>query len=155
MGESIKMIAIACDHAAPLLKNEVIAHLKSNGFDVFDLGTNNDASVDYPDYALKCAEIVSSGECEKGILICGTGIGMSIAANKVKGIRCAHCTDEFSAKMAREHNDANIIAVGARISDKESIIKMIDIFLQTPFSAEPRHKTRVDKITQIEDRYFK
>lgn len=149
------MIAIACDHAAPLLKNEVIAHLKSKGIDVLDLGTNGDVSVDYPDYALKCAEAIASGKCRAGILICGTGIGMSIAANKVKGIRCAHCTDEFSAAMAREHNNANIIALGARISDKDTIISMIDIFLNTPFSTEQRHKNRVDKINQIEDRYFK
>lgn len=149
------MIAIACDHAAGLLKNEIIAHLKERGFEVNDCGCFGDASVDYPDYALKCALLVAGGECEKGILICGTGIGMSIAANKVKGIRCAHCTDAFSAAMAREHNNANIIAIGSRISDIHTAIGLVDIFINTPFSEEQRHHKRVDKITKIESDNFK
>ena len=144
------MIAIGCDHAAKLLKEKIIAHLKDRGLDVTDCGCFSDESVDYPDYALKAALLVARGECEKGILVCGTGIGMSIAANKVRGIRCAHCTDEFSAAMARQHNNANMIALGARITDNDTALRLVDIFLCTPFSEEIRHAKRVEKIMAIE-----
>lgn len=149
------MIAVACDHAAYELKNEIIAHLKERGFDVKDFGCHSAESVDYPDYALPAALAVQSGECEKGILICGTGIGMSMVANKVKGIRCAHCCDEFSAQATRQHNDANMMALGARIISTELAVKLADIFLDTPFSGEARHAKRIEKISQVEDKFFK
>ncbi|MCL2675670.1 MAG: ribose 5-phosphate isomerase B [Firmicutes bacterium] len=145
------MIAIACDHAAIALKNQIIAHLKGRGEALTDCGGFSDKSVDYPDFALKAALLVAKGECTRGILICGTGIGMSIAANKVRGIRCAHCTDEISAAMARQHNNANMIALGARITAHDTALRMVDIFLNTPFSDEPRHAKRVRKIMDIEE----
>ena len=112
-------------------------------------------SVDYPDYALKVAEDVAAGKCEKGILICGTGIGMCIAANKVKGIRCAHCSDTFSAKATRMHNDANILAMGERTIGLGLALDIVDCFVNTPFSGDERHVRRLDKIAEIENKYFK
>ena len=117
------MIAIACDHAALKLKNTVKERLESKGFEVKDFGCHTPEAVDYPDYAKAAACAVASGECEKGVLICGTGIGMSIAANKVKGIRCALCGDTFSARATREHNDANMLALGERVTgDRKSVV---------------------------------
>jgi len=148
------MIAIACDAAAFDTKNRLSFLLKAKGFKVKDFGTFSDESCDYPDYAALAARAVQSGECDKGILLCGTGIGMSMVANKFKGIRCAHCTDVFSAKATREHNDANMIAVGARISSEKDIEDMIFAFLGTEFSTEERHRRRVDKIREIEESDF-
>ena len=149
------MIAIGCDHAAVGFKNAIIEHLRKNGFDVKDYGCDGEKSVDYPDYALKVAEDVAAGKCEKGILICGTGIGMCIAANKVKGIRCAHCSDTFSAKATRMHNDANILAMGERTIGLGLALEIVDCFVNTPFSGDVRHVRRLDKIAEIENKYFK
>lgn len=148
------MIAIGCDHAGFPVKQKIIEHLKQLGYEYEDFGTYDLSSCDYPDYALAVAEAVSSGRCEKGIIVCGTGIGVSIVANKVKGIRCAHCTDAFSAKACREHNDANIITFGERISGIGVILDCVDLFLSTEFSGG-RHSGRVEKIKKIEEKYFK
>lgn len=149
------MLAIGGDHAAVRYKECIKKHLDERKIEYVDFGTNDSLSCDYPDYALKVAEAVASGKCEKGILICGTGIGMSIAANKVKGIRCAHCADTFSAKACREHNDANVLALGERITGMGTALDIVDIFVDTPFSGSERHKRRIDKMTAIEDKYFK
>lgn len=148
-------IAIACDHAALKLKNDVIEKLGKEGYEVEDFGIHEQKSVDYPDYALPVAEAVASGKADKGILICGTGIGMSIAANKVKGIRCALCSDTFSAHATREHNDANILAFGERVIGEGLAMDIVDTFLRTPFSGDDRHVKRIAKISAIEDKYFK
>lgn len=148
-------IAIACDHAALRLKNDVIEKLGKEGYEVEDFGIYEQKSVDYPDYALPVAEAVASGKADKGILICGTGIGMSIAANKVKGIRCALCSDTFSAHATREHNDANILAFGERVVGEGLAMDIVDTFLKTPFSGDDRHVKRIAKISAIEDKYFK
>lgn len=142
-------IALGCDHGGFAAKDAVIYYLAQKGYEVLDFGTFSEESCDYPEYALKVCEKVVSNECDKGILICGTGIGMSIAANKVNGIRCAHVTDEFSAEMTRRHNNTNVIALGARISKTEDIVKYVDIFLHTEFDGG-RHATRVEKVMQIE-----
>ena len=148
-------VAIACDHAALELKNAVKKHLTDRGFEVVDFGINEPGSVDYPDYALPVAEAVASGKADKGILICGTGIGMSICANKVKGIRCALCSDTFSARATREHNDANVLAFGERVVGGVLALDIVDAFLDTSFSNAERHVKRIDKITAIENKYFK
>ncbi len=140
------MLAIACDHAAVEFKQEIIAHLKKRGIACKDFGAFDADSVDYPDYARPVAEGVASGAFEKGILICGTGIGMSIAANKVAGIRCALCSDTFSARATREHNDANVLALGARVLGIGLALDIVDIFVDTPFSNDERHIRRIDKI---------
>lgn len=142
------MIAIGCDHGGFEMKKEIIAYLEKNGLEYKDFGCNDTKSCDYPEYGKAVANAVASGECEKGILICGTGIGMSIVANKVKGIRCAHCTDCFSAKATREHNDANVIALGARITGAGLAVMMVDIFLNTPFSGDERHMRRINMIEE-------
>lgn len=140
------MLAIACDHAAVEFKQEIIAHLKKRGIACKDFGAFDADSVDYPDYARPVAEGVASGAFAKGILICGTGIGMSIAANKVAGIRCALCSDTFSARATREHNDANVLALGARVLGIGLALDIVDIFVDTPFSNDERHIRRIDKI---------
>lgn len=137
-------IAIACDHAAVSHKLAVAAHLTALGHTVEDFGTGTDASVDYPDYGLPAAQSVASGRNEKGILICGTGIGMSIAANKVPGIRCALVHNLFTAQMTAAHNKPQVLAFGARIVDEAMGIQMVDTWLTTPF--EERHQRRIDKI---------
>ena len=149
------MIAIGCDHAAVALKETVIKFLLDNGYEVKDFGANAGESVDYPDKALLVAECVASGEADKGIVICGTGIGISIAANKVKGIRCALCSDTFSAHATREHNDANMLAFGERVVGAGLALDIVKTFLETEFSGVDRHARRIDKITEIENKYFK
>ncbi|MCM1400310.1 MAG: ribose 5-phosphate isomerase B [Clostridium sp.] len=136
------MIAIGCDHGGYELKKEIIEHLKNRGFEVKDMGCDSSESCDYPIYAKVVAEEVSYGRCELGILICGTGIGMSMAANKVSGIRAAHCTDCFSARATREHNNANILCLGARITGPGLALMLVDEFLDTPFSGDERHIRR-------------
>lgn len=148
-------VAIACDHAALNLKNNLVKHLIENGYDVTDFGIHVEGAVDYPDYAIKVAEAVSQGDADRGILICGTGIGMSISANKVKGIRCALCSDTFSAKATREHNDANVLAFGERVIGAGLAQDIVDIFLATEFSGAERHVGRIAKLTAIENKYFK
>lgn len=142
------MIAIGCDHGGYELKQEIIEYLKSNNLEYKDYGCYDTSSVDYPEYAKKVAHVVADGEAEKGILICGTGIGISIAANKVKGIRAALCHDCFSAQATREHNDANIVAMGARVIGPGLAVKIVDTFLNTPFSNDERH---IRRISQIEE----
>lgn len=147
------MIAIGCDHAAYDFKVSIIDHLRAKGFSVKDFGTYEaEKKVDYPDYAFAVAAAVASGECDKGILICGTGIGMSIAANKVKGIRCAHCSDTFSARATRQHNDANILALGERVIGLGLALDIVDTFLTTDFSGDERHIRRLQKISDYEDK---
>lgn len=143
------MIAIACDHGAVDMKNEIKAMLDEMGESYIDFGTDTTASVDYPEYAYKAAQAVVSGECDFGILMCGTGIGMSLAANKVKGIRCALCGDTYSAKMCRAHNNANMMAMGARVIGTELAKCIVKEFLSTPFEGG-RHARRVDMIMAIE-----
>ncbi len=139
------MIAIACDHGGLDIKNAIIEDLKKKGVEYIDLGTNTTDSVDYPVYAKKvCAEI-TEGRCEKGILCCGTGIGMSIAANKVRGIRAAVLSDEFSAEMTRRHNNSNVLCLGGRVINEEKAVKLADIFLNTPFEGG-RHEKRVSML---------
>ena len=140
------MIAIGSDHGGYALKQEILAHLKKRGVEVKDFGTYNEDSCDYPVYARAVAQAVTSGECERGILICGTGIGISIAANKVPGVRCALCGDCFSAQATREHNDANVLALGARVTGPGLALKIVDTFLDTPFSNDERHIRRISLI---------
>ncbi|MFA6867321.1 MAG: ribose 5-phosphate isomerase B [Clostridia bacterium] len=143
-------IGIGCDHGGIVLKPACIEALNQLGYEYEDFGTYTTDSVDYPDYAEKVAKAVASGAVDKGIVLCGTGIGISIAANKVKGIRCAHVTDIFSAKASSEHNNANMIAFGGRITTPEDAKEMLLAFFNTPF-AGGRHQTRIDKITKIEN----
>ena len=143
-------IAIGCDHGALALKNAVKAHLEGKGYEVCDYGTYTLDSCDYPDFAEKAAKAVASGECEKGIVMCTTGIGISIAANKVKGIRCALLADTWSAKMTREHNDTNMMAMGAAIVGEMLAMQIVDTWLGTAFSEEAKHQRRIDKVMALE-----
>ena len=147
-------IAVACDHGGLELKAAVLKYLSEHGHEVRDFGTCTADSCDYPDFALPAAEAVASGACDRGILICSTGIGISIAANKVKGIRCAHCHDTYSAKYTRLHNDANMLAFGQKIIGEGLMLEIVDVFLNTGFEGG-RHQRRVDKISAIEEKYFK
>ena len=143
-------IAIGCDHGAFDLKNAVVKHLQGKGYEVCDFGCYSLDSCDYPDFAETAAKAVASGECEKGIVLCTTGIGISIAANKVKGIRCALLSDPLSARMTREHNDTNMMAMGAGIVGKNLALEIVDTWIGTEFSGEAKHQRRIDKITAIE-----
>ena len=140
------MIAIACDHGGYEYKQIIMQHLADRNIQYRDFGTYSPESCDYPDFAQPVAKAVAAGEFEKGILICGTGIGMSIAANKVKGIRAAVCGDSFSVRATREHNDANILCLGARVISEAKALEITDIFLDTPFSGDERHIRRISKI---------
>lgn len=142
----MRTIAVGCDHAGFALKQELIQHLKERGFETTDYGTYSEESCDYPDYAKKVADAIVQGKAQTGLLVCGTGIGMSIAANKVKGIRAAVLSDEFSARATREHNDANILCLGARVVDRDTAVKLLDIFLDTPFSNGENHVRRISKL---------
>ena len=144
-------IAIGCDHGGLEHKNAIIAHLKERGFEVENFGTDTLDSVDYPDIAVKVCNAVVSHECERGILVCGTGIGMSIAANKVKGIRAAALSDHFSAKYTRLHNNANILAMGGRVVGPGLAVKIADTFLNTPFSEDERHIRRIKMMEEDTD----
>ena len=141
-----KVIAIGSDHGGFELKQEIIKHLTKKEIGFEDFGCFSEASCDYTDYGKAVAEAVAAGKYEKGILICGTGIGISITANKIKGIRCALCSDCFSAEATREHNDANILALGGRVVGAGLALKIVDTFLNTPFSNEERHIRRISKI---------
>jgi len=143
-------IAIGCDHGALDLKNAVIAHLEKQGHEVVNYGTDTLDSCDYPDYAAYAAKAVARGECEKGIVLCTTGIGVSISANKVKGIRCALLSDIMSARMTREHNDTNVMAMGAAVVGTMLALEIVDTWLNTEFSHGERHQRRVDKIMALE-----
>ena len=144
------MLAIGCDHGGFKLKEEIIAHLKKNGVEYKDFGTYDENSVDYPDIAKLVCQSIINNECENGILVCGTGIGISIAANKHKGIRAAVCSDEFSAKFTRLHNDANVLCLGGRVVGPGLACELVDIFLNTGFEGG-RHALRIEKIHDIEN----
>lgn len=147
-------IAIASDHGGFDYKQKLIAHLNDLGHEVQDFGTYSTDSCDYPDYALSAAEAVAAGKFDRGIVICSTGIGISIAANKVPGIRCAHCHDTYSAKYTRLHNDANMLAFGQKVIGEGLMFEIVDTFLSTDFEGG-RHSRRVGKITEIEKKYSK
>ena len=144
-------VAIACDHGGFLLKMAMISHLSSDRFQIVDLGCFNENSVDYPDYAFLVSEAVASGEFTFGLLICTTGIGVSICANKVHGIRCALCTNEVMAEMSRRHNDANVLALGAKIVDEALALRIAERFFCTSFE-NGRHSRRVDKISNYQNK---
>jgi ribose 5-phosphate isomerase B len=148
------MIAIASDQAGYHLKEEIKKHILEKGYEVLDLGTDSTDSVDYPNFGLAAAEAVAGGKCSPGIIICGTGIGISMAASKVPGIRCALCCNGYMARMAREHNDANMLALGARVIGEGVAKDIVDIFLCTEFLGG-RHARRVDLITDIDHKYRK
>ncbi|MBU3228614.1 ribose 5-phosphate isomerase B [Clostridium algidicarnis] len=147
-------IAIGSDHGGFKLKGEIIKHLKEKQIEVVDFGTYNEDSCDYPDFGLRVAEEVAMKNFEFGILICGTGIGISISANKVVGIRAALCCDTFSAHATREHNNANILALGERVVGVGLALDIVDTFLSAQFQ-DGRHQKRIDKISDIEDKYLK
>ena len=144
------MIAIGSDHGGYLLKEEIKKHLKEKGYEFKDFGTDSTASCDYPVYAEKVCRAVQSGECEKGILICGTGIGMSMCANKCKGIRAAVCGDHFSAEFTRKHNNANVLCLGARVIGAGVAMQLVDIFLTTEYEGGC-HEKRVEMMMQLEN----
>ena len=143
-------ISIACDHGALALKNALSAHLSALGHEVVNFGTDTLDSCDYPDFAVPAAQAVASGECDRGIVLCTTGIGMSIAANKVKGIRCALLSDLTSARLTREHNDTNMMAMGAGVISQELALQIADVWLGTEFSGGERHQRRIDKVMALE-----
>ena len=147
-------IAIACDHGGLNLKKEIIKYLTEKGYEYKDFGTNSTDSCDYPDFALPAAEAVAKGECEKGIVVCSTGIGVSIVANKVPGVRCAHCHDSYCAEFTRLHNDSNVLALGEKVVGVGYALKIVETFLTTQFEGG-RHQRRVDKISAIEKKYRK
>lgn len=142
------MIALGSDHGGYGLKQEIIKYLEEKGIEYKDYGCYDESPCDYPVFGKKAARAVASGECEKGILICGTGIGISIAANKIKGIRAALCHDVFSAKATREHNDANMLAMGARVVGSGLALMIVDTFLNTEFSNAERHQNRIDMLEE-------
>jgi ribose 5-phosphate isomerase B len=144
------MFIIASDHGGLELKESIKAYLKKRGIEVSDLGTDNGDSVDYPDFGERVGKAISTGEADKGILICGTGIGMSIVANKFPGVRAALIWDDFTARMSKEHNNANIIVMGGRMLTADNAREMVGIWLETTFEGG-RHQKRLDKIAQIED----
>ena len=148
------MIAIGSDQAAFDMKNKVVQYLTDNGYEVRDLGSYSEESVDYPDYGEKVGEEVASGKADFGIVICGTGIGISMAAGKVPGIRAAVCTNEYMAQMARQHNDANVLALGARVIGIGTAFSIVDAFFKYEFLGD-RHQRRVNKINDIDKKYKK
>ncbi|MBQ2946173.1 MAG: ribose 5-phosphate isomerase B [Clostridia bacterium] len=145
------MIAIGSDHGGFELKEIIKKHLEKRNIEYKDFGTFSEASVDYPAYGIAVGEAVASGECEKGILVCGTGIGISMAANKVKGVRAACCSDTFSARFTRMHNDANVICMGGRVVGPGLALDIVDLFLDTEFEGG-RHQKRIDLITEYENK---
>lgn len=146
-------IAIGCDHGGYILKDEILNYLHKNGYEVIDFGTNSDQAVDYADYGEAVASSVASGQADFGIVMCGTGIGISISANKVPGIRCALLSDVFSAKATRLHNDANMVAMGGRVIGAGLALEILDAFLHTSFSGDERHVRRILKINEIEKKH--
>lgn len=143
-------IAMACDHGAVELKNKLKAHLQEKGMEVVDFGTHTIDSCDYPDYIAPAARAVASGECERGIVLCTTGIGVSIVANKIKGIRCALLSDTMTARLTREHNDTNMMALGAGVTGPMLAQEIVDVWLATEFSHSERHQRRIDKVMALE-----
>ena len=145
-------LSIACDHGALALKNVMVKHLQDKGYEVVDFGTHTLDSCDYPDFAAPAAKAVASGECEKGIVLCTTGIGVSITANKVNGVRCALLSDVMSARLTREHNDTNMMALGAGVVGQMLALEILDTWLGTEFSNNERHQRRIDKVMALENR---
>ena len=143
------VVALGADHAGFPLKEDLKTWLIGRGYDVVDLGTQSAESVDYPDFAVGVGSAVTAGKADRGILVCGTGIGMAMAANKLPGVRAAACSDAFTARMSREHNDANVLALGARITSREAAIEILELWLETDF-AGGRHARRVDKIVALD-----
>ena len=143
-------IAIGCDHGAFALKNKIIQHLEKQGHEVRDFGTYSTESCDYPDFAAAAARAVAGGECRRGIVLCTTGIGVSISANKIDGIRCALLSDPWSAKMTRLHNDTNMMALGAGVVGENLAMEIVDVWLATEFSGEARHQRRIDKVMALD-----
>ncbi len=143
-------ISIGCDHGALALKNRIVEHLREQGHEVVDFGTHTPDSCDYPDFAAAAARAVGAGECDRGIVLCTTGIGVSISANKIKGIRCALLGDVWSAKMTRLHNDTNMMALGAGVVGPNLALQIVDTWLGTEFSGEERHRRRIDKLMALE-----
>ncbi len=142
------VIAVASDHGGYKLKLDIVDHLLERGFSVMDLGTDSEESVDYPIYGISCGEAVASGKADVGIVICGTGIGISIAANKVHGVRCGLCTSVEMAHLTKQHNNANVLALGGRTTDKELALKIVDEWLNTDFEGG-RHQRRVDMLDKL------
>jgi len=147
-------VAIGCDHAGWELKERLKAWLIQNGYQVVDFGTHSPEPVDYPDYAIQVAESVANGKAERGVLVCGTGIGMAMTANKIPGVRAAFCPDPFTARLSREHNDANVLTLGGRLMGREMAIEILGIWLNTSFQGG-RHNRRIAKIGETEERYFR
>ena len=147
-------VALGCDHAGWELKERLKAWLIQTGHQVLDFGTHSPDPVDYPDYALQVADSVANGKAERGVLVCGTGIGMAMAANKVPGVRAAFCPDPFTARLSREHNDANVLTLGGRLMGREMAIEILGIWLATAFEGG-RHNPRIAKIREAEERYLK
>ena len=143
-------IASACDHGALALKNLVISHLTKKGYEMVNFGTDTLDSCDYPDFAGPAAQAVADGKCDKGIVLCTTGIGVSITANKVKGVRCALLSDLMSARLTREHNDTNMMAIGAGVVGEKLALEIVDTWLGTEFSGDERHQRRIDKVMALE-----
>ena len=144
------MIALACDHGALALKEAVKRHLEARGLEYRDFGTYTADSCDYPDYAAPAARAVAAGECDRGIVMCTTGIGVSITCNKIKGIRCALLSDKMSARLTRAHNDTNMMALGAGVVGEMLALEIVDVWLDTPFDGG-RHQRRIDKVMALED----
>lgn len=144
-------IAIGADHAGFEYKQAIVSYLQEQGLEVMDFGTDSSEASDYPDFAVLVAKAVSMKKAEFGILICGTGIGMSIAANKVKGVRAAVVSSNFTAESSKTHNHANVITFGSRVNSIEEVLGFLDIYMKTSISSEERHQTRVDKIRKYED----
>ena len=143
-------IAIGCDHGALALKNKLVSHLEAKGYEVCDFGTHTLDSCDYPVYAAAAARAVAAGECERGIVLCTTGIGVSIVANKIHGIRCALLHDLESARLTRLHNDTNMMALGAGVTDEALALELADTWLTTPFSGDERHCRRIARVMELE-----
>lgn len=148
-------IALGSDHGGYHLKQEIMEYLEEKGITCKDFGCADSSSCDYPDFGAAAARAVANGECDKGIVICTTGIGISITANKVKGIRCALCSDTVSARLTREHNDANMLALGAGITGRNLALNIVETFLNTPFSGEEKHSRRVAEIAALEEENMK
>lgn len=147
-------VALGCDHAGWELKERLRAWLIQAGHQVLDFGTHSPDPVDYPDYAIQVADSVANGKAERGVLICGTGIGMAMAANKIPGVRAAFCPDLFTARLSREHNDSNVLTLGGRLMGREMAIEILGIWLATPFQGG-RHSRRIAKITEAEERHLR
>lgn len=143
-------ISIGCDHGALALKERIVTHLSRQGYEVMDFGTHTTDSCDYPDFAAAAARAVADGQCERGIVLCTTGIGVSISANKIPGIRCALLSDTWTAKMTRLHNDTNMMALGAGVVGENLALEIVDTWLKTEFSGEARHQRRIDKLMALE-----